>query len=992
MANEGAALEIDVLGPLRVRRGDELLLVRGQRRRALLALLTVDDARPLGADELAERLGGTSERSRRSGDRLAGLYALVSRVRGDLGPAADALSSGPDGYRLRAELVTIDVRCFERQLDALANIADPMVRLAELDRTLALWRGEPWLELADDLTARTRAQHLAQRWSSAQQQRGELLLQVGRVGELLAEMVRWRATDPHREDLVSLHCRGLYRLGRQRDALLELRAFMTRLAEDTGLTASPELVELERRLLSHDPVLAKRTTAAPAAAFPARLTNRPGVNAARRRLSGGPLRGRHREVAQLLELLARSPVVTVVGTAGCGKTRLALETVERLDAQATPVAFVDLSETRDAAALASVAAAALGVEVGARSSVLDAVVDYLAAVPHVVLLDNCEHVLPAVRTLVSAVLGGAPRCGVLATSRAALSVPGEHVLRLEPLDTEGRTTPIDSPAAQLFLDSALRVGAALELSGSNMDSVAALCRSLDGLPLALELAGSQLVAFGLDDLVRRLDRRLDLLGDRGVGHGRHGTLRTAVDWSYELLDPASQQLFCQLAVMPAGATLEALEWFGGRLLCGGEVHASIARLVDSSMVLRVEATAGSRYQLLETMRSYGLDRVQRGGGLEAAEELLIEWCLKLLARQQRSLLSDAEPYWNDRVRDEFPNIRAVRAALRRGEPRVAELVELSSCLDEWARVRDLDELWAWAEDLLELTRSVDGRLHARAQVMAAQGAFRRSGFVEAGQLAQAALDGEPDAWTIPRALTNLGASRLFAGDFSGAVAALERRVELDGDVCDRACVAFTRAYRGDIDAARTDAGTAIAAARASGSPNALAWAEYAAGEIESIAGSGDHEPHLRRAVELGRRAGAPITVGVALVTLTAAEARSGQVAAARDGYLELLEHWLKAGGITMLWTTLRNAAELLAPFNPEMALIVWERATDDPYASSLSDEAAATQARMQNEAEHRLGPSATTTVRQQAQTLTRSTLIEAVRQALQNLKSKAGSD
>lgn len=856
MADEGPSLEIGVLGPLQVRRGDELLLVRGPRRRALLSLLTVDDTRPLGADELAERLGGTSNWSRRRGDRLASLYALVSRLRRDLGSASNVLSSGPEGYRLRAELVTTDACCFERQLDALASIADPLVRLAELERTLALWRGEPWFELADDLAARTRAQHLLQRWGSAQQQRGELLLKVGRVDELLADVVRWRATDPHREDLVSLHCRGLYRAGRQRDALVELRAYTTRLAEETGLTASSALVELEHRLLRHDSVLATPTIANPGVAVPERRIDRPRAIAT---LSGlrGPMRGRQRELVELQELLARSPMVTVVGASGCGKTRLALEAVERCDGGRAPVVFVDLSETRDAGAVASVVAAALGVEVGARSSVRDAVVDYLAAVPHVVLLDNCEHLLRAARELVAAILSGASRCSVLATSRAPLHVAGEHVLRLHPLDTDGRISPVDSPAAQVLLDAALRVGATLELSGTNIGHIAALCRSLDGLPLALELAGSQLVAFSLGDVVTRLDRRLDLLGDRGTGHGRHGTLRAAVEWSYELLDHASQQLFCQLAVMPAGATLDALEWFGDRLLCEGEVHASIARLVDSSMVVRVEAKSGSRYQLLETMRSYGMARLDRSGCLETAEELFIEWCLELLACQQRSLVSDAEPYWNDRVRDEFPNIRAARAALRRGEARVAELVELSSCLDEWARVRELDELWAWAEDLLEITRGVDARLHARAQVMAAQGAFRRSGFLRAGQLAQAALDGEPDVWAIARALTNLGASRLFSGDFGGAIDALERRVELDGDLCDRACAAFTRAYGGDIETARIAAGTAIAAAKASGSPNALAWAEYAAGEIESIADSGDHEPHLPSCCGAGSPSGRP---------------------------------------------------------------------------------------------------------------------------------------
>jgi hypothetical protein len=167
----------------------------------------------------------------------------------------------------------------------------------------------------------------------------------------------------------------------------------------------------------------------------------------------------------------------------------------------------------------------------------------------------------------------------------------------------------------------------------------------------------------------------------------------------------------------------------------------------------------------------------------------------------------------------------------------------------------------------------------------------------------------------------------------------------------------------------------------------MAWAEYALGEIESIAGTGQHVVHLQRAVGLGRRAGAPITLGVALVTLTAADARAGRVIEACNGYLDLIEHWLKSGGLIMLWTTLRNAAELLAPTDPETALTIWERAMNDPYAASLGGEAATHQNHRRQQAEQQLGLQYVDIVRERAKHIDRANVIELTIQALNRLKA-----
>jgi hypothetical protein len=316
-------------------------------------------------------------------------------------------------------------------------------------------------------------------------------------------------------------------------------------------------------------------------------------------------------------------------------------------------------------------------------------------------------------------------------------------------------------------------------------------------------------------------------------------------------------------------------------------------------------------------------------------------------------------------------------------------VELSRLLDEWARLRDVDELWDWAMDLIDLTAH-DSTLHSRALAMAAQAAFRRNGYAEAKRLAEASLARTHDGWAVARALTNLGAAHLFAGELEYAIEAWSRRVALDGDCADHASIALAYAYMGAVDSARTIATASLTSATATGSPASMAWAEYALGETETIAGTDRSEPHLRRAVELGRLAGTPITAGVSLVTLTSAAARAGRVIEACDGYLALLHSWLKAGGLIMLWTTMRNAAELLAPHDPETAIMVWERARNEPHAAQLTDDAQAAEQAFIAEAEARLGAERAELARSAASHLERGALLGRINDSLHRLRAATG--
>jgi predicted ATPase/DNA-binding SARP family transcriptional activator len=970
-------LDIAVLGPLQLRWQGKPLPLRGPRRRALLALLTLTGHLPKTAPELASRLWPASV----GPDRLAPFYALVSRLRSDLAEAGAVLVSDPAGYALDPARYALDATRFELILDGVRSADDSAEQLRQLDLARSLWRGEPWCELADDEVARARSQHLKARLRRAQRHRGELLLQLGRAEELLADIGGLRLDDPDDDHLVGLHCRALYLFGNQRDALGELRRYTARLAEETGLTSSPRLAELERRLLNHDieePPGLPRVRAGP---------RNPGGRVASSSARTSPFRGRERELAELEAQLTVSPLVTVVGAAGTGKSRLAVELVCGGNLGSLPTAFVELAEVQDGGSVPDVAAAALGVQIGERAGVLESVLEYLAAMPHLLLVDNCEHLLGEVRRLVSVVLACSPRSRILATSRAPLHLGTERVLRLAPLPVDGGADGSDSPATQVFLDTAGRVGALPERSLQNDARVTALCRSLDGLPLAIELAASRLTAFSLADLAERLDRRLDLLGDEHSDHERHRTLRATLDWSYDLLDEGAKRLFRLLAVMPAGIALDTVEWFGLHAGIGSDILINLAQLVDSSMVVRVDTACGSRYLQLETMRTFGVDRLDHEGEREAAEALMAAWCLQLVARQHAELLSVVEPYWNQRIRHELPNIRAVRAYLCK-HARLGDLVALATDLDEWARVRDVGEIWVWSEELLALTASADPRLRARVLAIAAQGAFRRHGFSEARRLAQQALDGEPDRWTEPRALTNLGAAYLFAGDFDDAVRTFMRRVAVDGDVSDWSAAAFTRAYAGDIDGARATAHDALSAARASGSPSAIASAEYALGEIEAVAGSGHHAVHLEAAIEFGTLAGTTHIAGVAQVTLTAISARQGAVETACNGYLDLIEHWLKSGTWIQMWTTLRNVADLLIESDPETALTIWDSAAGDRYAPGLAADAAEDLARCHAEVVDTLGRNRAAAISAEAHLIERAELVDRARCALLALRQR----
>ncbi|MEU5882690.1 LuxR C-terminal-related transcriptional regulator [Spirillospora sp. NPDC047279] len=405
--------------------------------------------------------------------------------------------------------------------------------------------------------------------------------------------------------------------------------------------------------------------------------------------------GRKRELAEGARLLEASRLVTLTGTSGVGKTRLAL----RLAGEARPAFadgawFVDLSALRDAELLAHTVAEVLQVPDQSARDRLDMLADHVADRELLLVLDTCEHLVDACAILTEVLLRAAPRLHILATSRESLDVLGEHTMVLPPLSlpdaadagsaggssgaegvdgAEGEAIAA-SDAVALFVDRAAAVVPGFTLDDADLPAVARLCRRLDGIPLAIELAAVRLRALSVEQLVERLDDRFRMLGThraQRAGRSRHQTLRAAVQWSHELCTPREVLLWARLSVFPGGFDLAAAEFVcadsddahpdaaGGPGMPADTVYETLARLVEKSIVLREEG--GRRYRMLDTLREYGGDLLagrETGGGLDRLRRRHRDWYLGL------ALYAEAEAFGADqaerlgRLRREQDNLRA----------------------------------------------------------------------------------------------------------------------------------------------------------------------------------------------------------------------------------------------------------------------------------------------------------------------------------------------
>ncbi|KQX49296.1 MULTISPECIES: BTAD domain-containing putative transcriptional regulator [unclassified Streptomyces] len=637
----------------------------GARLRALLAALALRGGRAVSVGELADDVYGDDPPQ----DAPAALQALVGRLRRVLGREAVASTPGP-GYRLAAGPDDIDLYVFRRKAaDGAARLesGDPDTAAALLREALGLFRGPALADLPDPAGVRPEAQRLA-----ALRQRVEADLRRGATDGLVPELTELTTTYPYDEAFRAHLIRALRAEGRHADALTAYGSARRTLADALGADPGPELTALHQELLTGTapppPARASGAARPPAPQAPAPEPAAPAgppvptpESVPEPASEPGNIRprltsfvGREPELAALHTDLSRSRLVTLTGPGGSGKTRLAEEAALRAVGPAAWIA--ELAPLDDPAALPGAVLSALRLReitlITREGTPLNDdptahLVEHLARRPLLLVLDNCEHVIDAAAALAETLLTHCPQLRVLATSREPLGVPGESVRPVEPLPPD--------PAHRLFVERARAVRPSFDLARDGADAVDEICRRLDGLPLAIELAAARLRLLTPRQIADRLDDRFRLLtsGSRTV-LPRQQTLRAVVDWSWELLDPDERTLLRQVSVFAGGWDLAAAEALSPR------AAESLGALVDKSLVVATPVEGGEmRYRLLETIHEYAVERAAETPALLAAAEATHTDHFTALAEAAEPRLRSAEQLpWIERIERDLDNIRA----------------------------------------------------------------------------------------------------------------------------------------------------------------------------------------------------------------------------------------------------------------------------------------------------------------------------------------------
>ncbi len=375
--------------------------------------------------------------------------------------------------------------------------------------------------------------------------------------------------------------------------------------------------------------------------------------------------GRSEELARLRELLGEARLLTLVGAGGCGKTRLALQSAAHsLERFPDGTWWVELAAIEDAELLPITVARALGLSQRGGEAPVEVLAQHLRDRRALLVLDNCEHLLEACATLVATLLRSCGGLVVLATSREALRVPGELPYRVPslnlPPEAGSPSAVTQSDAVRLFLDRTVQIRPDFEVTEDNTLAVAAICRGLDGIPLAIELAAARMRMLSPQQMARTLDDRFRLLnqGGRSVAP-RHQTLRASIDWSHDPCSEQERRLFRRLSVWMGGWTLEGAEAVGtDDVVDRDSVLELLGGLVDKSLVDTEERQGEIRYRMLETIRQYAAERLSDAGEVDGAHARHLAWCLQLAERAEPELVRHRADVWLRRLELEDANLRA----------------------------------------------------------------------------------------------------------------------------------------------------------------------------------------------------------------------------------------------------------------------------------------------------------------------------------------------
>ncbi|NDU75489.1 AAA family ATPase [Actinomadura sp. DSM 109109] len=898
-------MRIGILGPLDVRDGAARPVeIAGRRLRALLVRLAAEAGRPVSAERLLDDLW--------EGDPPGGnaLQALVSRLRGAAG--RDVVEHGPAGYRLGIDPGGIDAVAFERGVAAARAESDPRVRADGLRAALALWRGPALADVAGADFAHPAIARLEELRLAAVEDRVDAEIAAGLPVPPVADLEPLAAANPLRERLRGQLMRALYAAGRQADALEVYEETRRALADRLGVDPSPELAAVHLSILRREtsgpapepvPPPPSRPPAVPRPArsnLPAQLTS---------------FVGREEESQRVGKLLRETRLVTLTGPGGAGKTRLAGESAAALlDEMPDGVWFVPLAPVSAPGDVVQAVLSALAVPENVRPAETRAVVrplerltDFLATKQAVLVLDNCEHLIDAVARLVDHVVAHADGVRVLATSREPLGITGESLCPVPslPLPAEDVTDPADAlrhASVRLFADRAAPVRPGFTVDDGSVADVVAICRALDGIPLAIELAAARLRSLTPGQVAARLGDRFRLLtGGSRTALPRHRTLRAVVDWSWDLLDGEERTVLRRLAVFAGGATPDAAVH-----VCGldapdapdpRDVIDVIAALIDKSLVM-ADGDTDVRYRLLETVRVYAGERLGEAGETRRVRDAHAAHMVALAERAEPELRRRDQLVWSNRLAAERENFAAAFRHVTEAGDVEAALRLVAGLVWFWV-LRDMErESGGWTVTVRDMAGGAPPPgLEEQYAICVAAAAMVTEMTKEEGPtqaslcraMTEAASAVGPDPLHPLPALVETGAL-MFGGDMPEIRRSLDR-IREHPDPWVRAVVRVIHAHmginHGEIEDAAGEAADGYARFRELGDRFGMIVA--LGGMMQTAMARGD----LDEAVRLGEEAHGYATTGVSpeqgsslLAQLAWARARRGEIARARSD----LEH------------------------------------------------------------------------------------------------------
>ncbi|HEX6443809.1 MAG TPA: BTAD domain-containing putative transcriptional regulator [Streptosporangiales bacterium] len=866
----------------------------GARPRALLARLALSPGTVVSSDALADALWG----ERPPGPNA--LHTVVSRVRRGLaeGDAGVLLESGPAGYALAVAPDDVDATRAERLADQArerlaAGRPEDARELAET--ALALWRGDPLADVGEAPFAAAAAARLAELRLQLHETAIAARLAVDGSADLAAVQALADA-HPLRERLQGLLMRALSTAGRQADALAVYERTRRALADELGVDPSPELQDVHVAVLRQDGLArpGDHTDARPHTNLRAQLTS---------------FVGREDDVDRLIVAVASGRLTTVVGPGGAGKTRLATETAAHLAHAFRDGAYlVELAPVHDPDHLPQVVFTVLGLrsrrlfgstiepDTLTAADVVELLVDNLSGAELLLILDNCEHVVEAAAALTDTVLAACPDVRIVATSREPLGITGEKLHPLGPLALPPpQVSAADATSyasVQLFADRAAAVRPDFSVDG-DADAVASICRGLDGLPLAIELAAARTRAMSVRQIADRLDDRFRLLtGGSRTALPRHQTLAAVVDWSWDLLDKPERLLLQRLSVFSAAATLaDAEDVCADDELPREDVLGHLTALVDKSLVDPVGDTE-IRYRLLETIRVYAADRLAESGDERRMRDRHARHMLAV-ARQAEPLLRTADQLrWITRLdglRDDL--FAALRWSVDRGDARTA--IGLAASLTWYWAIRGMNsELGDWPKRALAVPGESDPVEHALARAIGFLGGAEADDMEPPaiGRRLRAVQDEieQLDSAAAHPFLAIVGpAVHLFSGEIEQGVESLGRIIDGTDDPWTAAMARLFRSRMAEnlgwIDMTVSDEDAMLAAYEEIGDRWGLAMGMiFRAGRL---AQRGDRRAAIEmygRAIEYERQLGANDDIAQSRVRLAELHALCGEFAAARE--------------------------------------------------------------------------------------------------------------